>query len=283
MKKVIFEKDGRIGRITLNRPEKLNAIDDDVPGQLQDAVLEAEGDSDIHVIVLSGKGKGFCGGYDLGTYAENQGENNVYQGEKWDPLIDYKFMWDNTQKFMSLWRCPKPVICKIHGFALGGGSDIALCSDMIFMEEEAKIGYMSTRVWGCPSTAMWVYRIGAERAKRVLFTGDQISGTEAASMGLVLKAMPKNILDDEVEAMAQRLTSVPINQLAMQKMVINQAVEATGLSGTQQLATLLDGISRHTPEGHNFKKRVEEKGWKQAVKERDDGTFDWTQNEPFSK
>ena len=140
MKKVIFEKDGRIGRITLNRPEKLNAIDDDVPGQLQDAVLEAEDDSEIHVIILSGKGKGFCGGYDLGAYAENQGENNVYQGEKWDPLIDYKFMWDNTQKFMSLWRCSKPVICKIHGFAVGGGSDIALCSDMIFMEETAKIG-----------------------------------------------------------------------------------------------------------------------------------------------
>ena len=273
MKKVIFEKDGRIGRITLNRPEKLNAIDDDVPGQLQDAVLEAEGDSDIHVIVLSGKGKGFCGGYDLGTYAENEGENNVYQGEKWDPLIDYKFMWDNTQKFMSLWRCSKPVICKIHGFAVGGGSDIALCSDMIFMEETAKIGYMSTRVWGCPSTAMWIYRIGAERAKRVLFTGDQISGTEAANMGLVLKAVPKHMLDDEVEVMAQRLASVPINQLAMQKMVINQAVEATGLSGTQQLATLLDGVSRHIrfkpkPEHYDdFLQDVIENG-----KEREPGT-----------
>ena len=154
---------------------------------------------------------------------------------------------------------------------------------MIFMEETAKIGYMSTRVWGCPSTAMWVYRIGAERANRVLFTGDQISGVEAASMGLVLKSLPEQKLNNEVEAMAARLTSVPLNQLAMQKMVINQAVEATGLSGTQQLATLLDGISRHTPEGHNFKKRVEEKGWKQAVKERDEGNFDWTKNEPFNK
>ena len=224
MKKVIFEKDGRIGRITLNRPEKLNAIDDDVPGQLQDAVHEAENDTDIHVIILSGKGKGFCGGYDLGAYAENQEQNNVYQGEKWDPLIDYKFMWDNTQKFMSLWRCPKPVICKIHGFALGGGSDLALCSDMIFMEETAKIGYMSTRVWGCPSTAMWVYRIGAERAKRVLFTGDQISGVEAASMGLVLKSLPEQKLNDEVEAMAARLTTVPLKQLAMHKILINHAV-----------------------------------------------------------
>lgn len=283
MSKVIFEKDGRIGRISLNRPEKLNAIDDDVPGLLQDAVLAAEHDPNIHVIVLSGKGKGFCGGYDLASYAENNGTNNVYQGENWDPLADYNFMWGNTQKFMSLWRCSKPVLCKIHGFAVGGGSDIALCSDMIFMAENARIGYMSTRVWGCPSTAMWVYRVGAERAKRILFTGDQITGTEAAAMGLELKSVPEEALDDEVEAMANRLASVPKNQLAMQKMVINQAVEATGLSGTQQLATLLDGISRHTPEGHNFKKRVEEQGWKQAVQERDKGTFDWSKNKPIQE
>ena len=151
------------------------------------------------------------------------------------------------------------------------------------MAENARIGYMSTRVWGCPSTAMWVYRVGAERAKRILFTGDQITGTEAAAMGLVLKSVPEETLDDEVEAMANRLASVPKNQLAMQKMVINQAVEATGLSGTQQLATLLDGISRHTPEGHNFKKRVEELGWKQAVQERDKGTFDWSKNEPIKE
>ncbi len=281
MSKVLFEKDGRIGRILLNRPEKLNAIDDDVPGLLQDAVLAAEHDPSIHVIVLSGKGKGFCGGYDLASYAENKGSNNVYQGENWDPLADYNFMWGNTQKFMSLWRCLKPVLCKVHGFAVGGGSDIALCSDMIFMAENARIGYMSTRVWGCPSTAMWVYRVGAERAKRILFTGDQITGNEAAAMGLVLKSVPEESLDDEVEKMANRLASVPLNQLAMQKMVINQAVEATGLSGTQQLATLLDGISRHTPEGHHFKRRVEEKGWKQAVKERDEGIFDWSKNKPI--
>ena len=281
MSKVLFEKDGRIGRITLNRPDKMNAIDDELPAQLQAAVLEAEYDSSIHVIVLSGNGKAFCGGYDLTCYAERNTESKVYQGEYWDPLVDYNFMWGNTQKFMSLWRCPKPVLCKIHGFAVGGGSDIALCSDMIFMADNARIGYMSTRVWGCPSTAMWVYRLGAERAKRVLFTGDQITGLEAAAMGLVLKSVPEYSLNEEVEAMAERLSSVPINQLTMQKMVINQAVEATGLSGTQQLATLLDGISRHTPEGHNFKKRIEQKGWRQAVKERDEGTFDWTMNKKF--
>ena len=198
MSKVIFEKDGRIGRIILNRPEKLNAIDDDIPNHLERAVLAAEKDPGIHVVVLSGNGKAFCGGYDLKAYAEEKGPNNVYQGQNWDPIQDYKFMWKNTQKFMSLWRCSKPVLCKIHGFAVGGGSDIALCSDLIYMAENAKIGYMSTRVWGCPSTAMWVYRLGAEKAKRVLFTGDQIDGREAAMLGLVLKSVPENKLDEEV-------------------------------------------------------------------------------------
>ena len=281
MPKVLLEKDGRIARIALNRPDKMNAIDEDVPDLLQDAVLEAEADAGIHVIVLSGNGEGFCGGYDLTAYAEAKGTGKGYQGMNWDPLADYSFMWGNTAKFMSLWRCPKPVLCKVHGFAVGGGSDIALCCDMVFMAENARIGYMPSRVWGCPTTAMWVYRLGAERAKRVLFTGDKITGTEAEALGLVLKAVPEARLDDEVEAMAERLAGVPLNQLAMQKMVINQAVEATGLQGTQKLATLLDGISRHSPEGHNFKRRSEEKGWKQAVKERDEGTFDWTANKPL--
>ena len=277
---ILYEKDKKIARITLNRPDKLNAINDETPYQLEEAVKKAGRDPDIHVIILAGNGKAFCGGYDLSLYAEKKGRNPVYQGKNWDPLQDYNFMWNNTQKFMSLWRSPKPVICKIHGFAVGGGSDIALCSDFIFMADNAKIGYMSTRVWGCPSTAMWVYRLGAEKAKRMTFTGDQIDGKEAEKLGLILKSVPENRLNSEVESMANRLATIPINQLAMQKMVINQAVEAAGLTGTQQLATLLDGISRHSPEGHNFKTRVEEKGWRQAVSERDEGTFDWTKNKP---
>lgn len=282
MSSVLYEKDNKIARIILNRPEKLNAINDEIPHQLEGAVKKAESDPDIHVIILSGNGKAFCGGYDLSLYAEEKSNNPVYQGKNWDPIQDYNFMWNNTQKFMSLWKSPKPVICKIHGFAVGGGSDIALCSDFIFMSDNAKIGYMSTRVWGCPSTAMWVYRLGAEKAKRMTFTGDQIDGKEAEKLGLILKSVPENQLNSEVESMANRLATIPINQLAMQKMVINQAVEATGLNGTQQLATLLDGISRHSPEGHNFKKRVEEKGWRKAVSERDQGTFDWTKNKPIT-
>jgi enoyl-CoA hydratase len=280
MSKVLYERDDRIGRITLNRPEVMNAIDDDLPGELSEAVARADADPEVHVMVLSGNGKAFCAGYDLAHYAQNDGPNNVTQEMPWDPIKDYQFMWANTQHFMSLWRALKPVVCKVHGFAVAGGSDIALCADLTFMSETAQIGYMPARVWGCPTTAMWVYRLGAEKAKRMMFTGDKISGTEAEAMGLILKAVPHAELDDHVEAFAARMATVPINQLAMQKMVINQAIEATGIMNTQRLATIFDGITRHSPEGLNFKKRSEEIGWKQAVRDRDEGTYDWTKDRP---
>lgn len=283
MSKVLYEKDGRIGRITLNRPEAMNAIDDEVPGLLQDAVEAANADPSVHVIILSGAGKAFCAGYDLTYYAEGNGAGEATQPMPWDPMKDYAFMSRNTEKFMSLWRSHKPVVCKVHGFAVAGGSDIALCCDMVVMAEDAKIGYMPVRVWGCPTTAMWTYRLGAEKAKRMLFTGDKVTGTEAADMGLVLKAVPADELDAEVERLAERMATVPINQLMMQKMVINQAIEAMGLANTQRLATVFDGITRHSPEGINFKERSEQVGWKQAVDERDRGVYDWTQDRPINK
>jgi len=283
MPAVTYEKDSRIARITLNRPDVMNAINDELPAQLAEAVARADADPDVHVMILAGAGKAFCAGYDLTFYAEGNGGGEVTQPMPWDPIKDYSFMWRNTQHFMSLWRAMKPVICKVHGFAVAGGSDIALCADLTIMAEDAQIGYMPARVWGCPTTAMWVYRLGAERAKRMLFTGDKISGREAADMGLVLKAVPASDLDDAVEEIAGRMASVPINQLAMQKMVINQAIEATGLMETQRLATIFDGITRHSPEGINFKTRSEQVGWKQAVTERDQGTFDWTANEELPK
>ena len=282
MPKVIFERDGRIGRVTLNRPEAMNAIDDELPGLLEAAIKAAEADPDVHVIVLSGNGPAFCAGYDLKYYAEGNGNSQATQDMPWDPMKDYAFMWANTQKFMSIFRCLKPVIAKVHGYAVAGGSDIALCADMIVMGEEARIGYMPTRVWGCPTTAMWVYRLGPEKAKRMLFTGDKVTGREAAAMGLVLESVPEAELDARVEALAARMATVPVNQLVMQKMVVNQAVEALGLNETQRLATILDGITRHSPEGLNFKARAEAVGWKRAVEERDRGTWDWTANRPVN-
>lgn len=267
---VLYERDGRIGRITLNRPDKLNAINEELPVELRSAVEEANADDAVHVIVLSGAGRAFCSGYDLELYAEVPGPNPGSQEMPWDPMVDYRTMSSKTACFMSLWRSFKPVICKVHGYAVAGGSDIALCSDIVIMAEDARIGYPPARVWGCPTTAMWVYRVGAERAKRLLLTGDLISGAEAFRIGLISQAAPAADLDLAVEKLAARMAGIPKNQLMMQKLMVNQAFENMGLSTTQMIATLFDGIARHTPEGVAWKTRAEEVGFKQAVRERDE-------------
>jgi enoyl-CoA hydratase len=282
MPRVLYERDGRIARVTLNRPEVMNAIDDQLPVELEAAVEEANADPEVHVIMLAGAGRAFCAGYDLAYYAEAAGTNAGVQAMPWDPMKDYAFMMKNTERFMSLFRSHRPVIGKVQGFAVAGGSDIALCCDLVVMAEDARIGYMPARVWGCPTTAMWVYRLGPERAKRMLFTGDTVDGREAERMGLVLKAVPAAGLDDEVEKLAVRMASVPVNQLMMQKFMVNQALENMGLRSTQMIATIFDGITRHSPEGMAFKRRAEKVGWKEAVRERDLGTYDWTADRPIN-
>jgi enoyl-CoA hydratase len=283
MPRVLYQRDGRIARITLNRPEVMNAIDDQLPVELEAAVGKANTDPKAHVIVLAGAGRAFCAGYDLTYYAQAAGTNAGVQDMPWDPMKDYAFMMRNTERFMSLFRSHRPVICKVQGFAVAGGSDIALCSNLVVMAEDAQIGYMPARIWGCPTTAMWIYRLGPERAKRMLLTGDKIDGFAAERIGLVLKAVPPKALDEEVEKLAERLASVPVNQLMMQKLMINQALENMGLRSTQMLATIFDGITRHSPEGMAFKCRAEAVGWKQAVNERDLGTYDWTADKPINR
>lgn len=266
-----YETSERIATITLNRPERLNAIDWSMPSEIADAVNRAEADDGVHVIVVTGAGRAFCSGYDLKLYAETEGSNPGVQDMPWDPMVDYAFMGKNTEHFMRLWRCHKPTIAKVRGYAVAGGSDIALSCDIVVMAEEAKIGYPPARVWGCPTTAMWVYRLGAERAKRMLLTGDLIDGVEAARIGLVLESVPEHDLDTRVDRLATRMAEIPRNQLMMQKLMINQAYDNMGLASTQMVATLFDGITRHTPEGMRFKRRAEEVGFQQAVRERDAG------------
>jgi len=262
---------GRIARITLNRPARLNAIDDKMPREIRRAVEAANADERVHVIVLAGAGKAFCAGYDLKKYAEGDPKNRWNQAMPWDPMKDYRGMKANTDDFFSIWRSYKPVICKVHGYAVAGGSDIALCADIVIMAEDAKIGYMPARVWGCPTTAMWVYRLGAEKAKRMLLTGDTVDGRTAEKMGLVYQAVPAKQLDKTVDALAKRMAGVPKNQLMMQKLMINQAYENMGLASTQMMATLFDGITRHSPEGVWFKQYAEKHGFHAAVKWRDSG------------
>ncbi len=268
---VAYAVAGRRAFITLNRPDRLNAIDECMPAEIRQAVERANADRDVHVIIITGAGRAFCAGYDLKEYAERSGENAGVQSMPWDPMVDFRMMPRNTEDFMSLWRSHKPTIAKVRGFAVAGGSDIALCCDFLVMAQDARIGYPPARVWGCPTTAMWVYRLGAEKAKRMLLTGDLVTGTEARDMGLVLDAVPEPELDAAVDRLAGRIEGIPRNQLMMQKLTINQAYENMGLANTQMIATLFDGITRHSPEGLWFKQRAEEVGFHEAVKERDSG------------
>ncbi|RSM63029.1 enoyl-CoA hydratase [Amycolatopsis sp. WAC 01376] len=266
-----YRVEDRKAYLTLNRPERLNAINDVMPGEIRQAVELANEDDAVRVIVVRGEGRSFCAGYDLKQFAEEDAEGRWNQGPVWDPVKDYRVMKRNTDDFFSLWRSLKPTICQVQGHAIAGGSDIALSCDVLIMAADARIGYPPARVWGCPTTGMWVYRVGAQRAKRMLLTGDTIDGTTAAEWGLALEAVEPGRLEAAVEELADRMAGVPTNQLVMQKLMINQAYDNMGLSGTQTLATLFDGITRHTPEGRWFREFAERDGFHEAVAYRDSG------------
>src|SRR5258705_5700821 len=284
-----YEVTGRVARITLNRPERGNGITFAMPRELAACVERANLDPDVHVILLAGNGKGFCGGYDLVASAEalgtDQGGGDAPPGSPidpavvarnhdpsapWDPAVDWQMMSRNVRGFMSLFHSDKPVVCKVHGFCVAGGTDLALCSDLVVIEDTAKIGYPPARVWGVPTTALWVHRIGLEKAKRLLFTGDCLSGAEAVAWGLAIECAPRAELDARFENLLARIARMPINQLVMMKLMLKQAVFAQGLLQGQMLGTVFDGIARHTPEGYGFARRAAEAGFRTAVRERDE-------------
>jgi enoyl-CoA hydratase len=284
-----YERDGRIARITLDRPERGNGITLEMPRELAECVERANLDPDVHVIALAGNGSGFCGGYDLASaeaFGEPRAEDHASPAGSpldpatiaanhdpdatWDPVVDYQMMSRNVRGFMSLFFSDKPVVCKVHGYCVAGGTDMALCSDLLVVEDVAKIGYPPARVWGVPTTALWAHRIGPARAKRLLLTGDSISGTQAVEWGLASEAAPAAELDGRFEALLERVARLPVNQLVMHKLLVNQTIAAQGLYATQVLGTFFDGIARHTPEGFDFARRAAESGFKQAVRERDE-------------
>ena len=282
-----YEVTGRVARITLDRPHRGNGITMDMPRELAECVERANLDPAVHVIALAGRGKGFCGGYDLVASAEQRMEHEHGAGgpgspldpqvqfqnhdpsRVWDPMVDYSMMSRNVRGFMSLFHSDKPVVCKVQGFCVAGGTDMALLADLLIIEDHAKIGYPPARVWGVPTTALWAYRVGAEKAKRLLFTGDCLSGTEAVAWGLATECAPASELDARFESLLSRIAQVPINQLVMMKLLVTQTIYAQGLAATQILGTVFDGIARHTPEGYAFQQRAAQAGFKAAVLERD--------------
>lgn len=264
-----YSSEGGVARITLNRPERLNAITAQLVADLRTAVAAANDDPSVRTMILSGAGRAFCAGYDLdwGTKAEDASQRAM--SGQWDPVRDYLGMSRNVRSYMTLWESPKPVIAQVHGWCVGGGTDLALCSDLIFMAEDAQIGYPPARVWGEPTTMMWVYRLGLEHAKRLMLTGESLSGVEAARFGLASRAVPADALPAEAEAMARRLATIPLNQLVMSKLLVNQAYENMGLRTTQILGTVFDGIARHTPEGIAWRDLAMKEGFREAVRRRD--------------
>lgn len=284
-----YAVDHRVARITLDRPERGNGITRRLVTELEACVERADLDPAVRVILLAGNGKGFCGGYDLVDSAEAQGFEgggpDVPPGSPidpmvmaanhdpagiWDPMVDHEMMRRNVRGFMSLFHCSKPVVCKVQGFCVAGGTDLALCSDLLLIAEDAKIGYPPARVWGSPTTSMWTLRLGPQRAKRLLFTGDSLSGAEALDWGLAIEAPTAAELDGRAEALCSRIARTPLNQLQMMKLLVNQQLAAQGLHQTQLIGTVFDGITRHTSEGYAFQQRAAEAGFRQAVRERDE-------------
>jgi enoyl-CoA hydratase len=284
-----YEVTERVARITLNRPERGNGITLSLIRELAECVERADLDPAVHVLLLAGNGKGFCGGYDLVESAEGMRTwaldsepapmgsptdpavvaANHDPGRTWDPMVDYALMSRCVRGFMTLFHCGKPVVCKVHGFCVAGGTDMALCSDLLVIAEDAKIGYPPARVWGSPTTSLWTHRIGPARAKRLLFTGDSLSGREAVEWGLATESAPADKLDERTEILIGRIAQMPINQLMLMKLLVNQTLYAQGLHATQVLGTVFDGIARHTAEGYGFQQRAAEAGFREAVRERD--------------
>ena len=267
---LLYRTDGPIATITLNRPERLNTIVPPMPDEFEAAVREATLDPEVKVIVLRGAGRSFCAGYDFGGGFHHWDEHITTDG-RWDPGKDFMFASDYgpTQKFMSMWRTPKPVIAQVHGWCVGGGSDMALCADLIIASEDAQIGTPYSRVWGCYLSGMWVYRLGLAKAKEHALTGKSLSGREAAAIELINAAVPFSELESAVARQAQQLAEIPGSQLAAMKLIVNQAYENLGLRATQTLGPILDGLMRNTPEGLGFVQRATDEGVGAATKQRD--------------
>ncbi|MED5812796.1 crotonase/enoyl-CoA hydratase family protein [Mycolicibacterium sp. 050232] len=292
LKTMTYEVTDRIARITFNRPKKGNSIVADTPLELQALVERADLDPDVHVILVSGRGEGFCAGFDLSAYADGTGEagGGRYDGtvlsgktqavnhlpdQPWDPMVDYQMMSRFVRGFSSLMHADKPTVVKIHGYCVAGGTDIALHADQVIAASDAKIGYPPMRVWGVPAAGLWAHRLGDQRAKRLLFTGDCITGAQAAEWGLAVEAPEPEDLDERTERLVARIAAMPVNQLIMAKLACNSSLLQQGVATSRMVSTVFDGIARHTPEGHAFVADAVEHGFREAVRHRDEPMGDY--------
>jgi enoyl-CoA hydratase len=280
---LLYDTEDTVATITLNRPERLNTIVPPMPEELEAAVHRAIADQQVKVIVLRGAGRAFCAGFDLGGGFHHWDESLTTDGQ-WDAGKDFAMATSQAvgpvPKFMSLWRSPKPVIAQVHGWCVGGGSDMALCADLVIASEDARIGTSYSRMWGCYLTGMWLYRLGLTKAKEYSLTGKPLSGSEAVEAGLINAAVPFERLEAEVAERARQLAAIPLSQLTAMKLIVNQAYENMGLASTQFLGPVLDGLMRNTPEAREFIELAERDGVSGAVVQRDGPFGDYSQAPP---
>ena len=279
---LLYDAREAIATITLNRPERLNTIVPPMPDELEAAVHRAVADAQVKVIVLRGAGRAFCAGFDLGGGFHHWDEALTTDGQ-WDAGKDFAVATSQAgavPKFMSLWRSPKPVIAQVHGWCVGGGSDMALCADLVIASEDARIGTSYSRMWGCYLTGMWLYRLGLTKAKEYSLTGKPLSGVQAVEAGLINAAVPFARLEAEVAERARQLAAIPLSQLSAMKLIVNQAYENMGLASTQFLGPVLDGLMRNTPEAKEFIELAAREGVSGAVVQRDGPFGDYSQAPP---
>ena len=277
-KHTLYARRGAIATITLNRPEKYNTLRPSLLADLDEALRNANTDSEVKVIILEGAGDSFCAGFDFSDGLEH------FEGiteENYDPGMDVDLVINPYRtymtQFMGLWRGLKPVIAKVHGYCMGGGSEMALCADLVIASDDARIGTPYSRVWGCHLSGMWVYRLGLAKAKYYALTGESVSGAEAARIELINESVPLEDLDQRVQALAEKLAGIPLTQLMAMKLIVNQAYDNMGLQSTQTLGPILDGIMRNTPEGRDFVRVAGDQGVKAAVIQRDAPFQDYSQ------
>jgi enoyl-CoA hydratase/carnithine racemase len=283
---ILYSSKGGVATVTLNRPDSLNTIVPPMPEDVEAAVELAVADPEVKVIVVRGAGRAFCAGYDFGGGFRHWDDGLTTDGE-WDPGKDFVAATAQalapTQKFMSVWRAPKPVIAQVHGWCVGGGSDFALCADLVIASEDARIGTPYSRMWGAYLSGMWIYRLGLAKAKEYALTGRSLSGVEAAEAGLINRAVPFERLEREVGETAAALARIPASQLAAMKLVVNHAYENMGVASTQTLGPILDGLMRNTPDAKRFIELAAERGVPAAVAERDGPFGDYSQADPGEK
>jgi len=292
-----------VRHVVLTRAAEYNTITPVLRDELAAAIDAGDEDPSVGVLLLRAEGPAFCGGYalDWGTAAQAaelvaSGDPATQQGAPtrarsstdrpaqraegerrrvWDSIADHRMMSRFVDVYMKLWYARKPTLAAVQGWCIGGGTDLVLCADLVLAGEGARFGYPPARVWGTPTTAMWVYRMGLEKAKRYLLTGDEIPAAEAARIGMILEAAPDAELLERATALAERMARLPTNQLVMLKLLCNQTAEHMGLGQTRLLGTLFDGIARHTQEGLDFVRRAQAVGFREAVRERDDPFGDY--------